>query len=240
METLSELLGINNHEAYQVMKRYGGRIVKTEKPLVRLHTKPHKLPSNTIPLTPVHKKYLSKRGFNPDYLQHKYQLCSTSPISTLDNINYRNRIVIPIYWQGVRASFQTRATKNNVRLKYISCPKSRELIHHKHILYSNWDNAPPSDVGICVEGVTDVWRFGDNAFATFGIQYTYSQLRLISSLFKRVAIVFDDDPQAIRQASNLTYELQFRNVQAWQVPIKGDPASLSQKEANNLIKTILT
>ena len=180
---------------------------------------------------------MSDRGFDPDYLEKKYSLLGTGPISSLDKINYKFRIVAPIFWGDKQVSFQGRDITDRHKLKYITCPKDRELVFHKDILYMPW--LLLHDLGICVEGITDVWRLGTPAFATFGIEYTRIQVRLISRLYKRVAVVFDDEAQAVIQANKLVGELKFRGVDAWRVSIDGDPGGMSQTDADYLIKTII-
>ena len=110
------------------------------------------------------------------------------------------------------------------------------MIRHQSILYGKqeaWKN-----IGICVEGVTDVWRLGFSSFATFGISFTPSQVRNIVKHFKKVVILFDDDPQAQEQAKKLMGELRFRGVETWKENIVGDPAGLNQDDANSLVKEI--
>ena len=120
----------------------------------------------------------------------------------------------------------------------MACPKERERIHHKHILYGKQEEW--KSTGICVEGITDVWRFGIIAFATFGIEYTPVQLRQIAKTFQRVPVVFDgEESQSIKQANKLVADLKFRGVDAFRVDIDGDPGSMSQEEANYLIKQLI-
>jgi DNA primase len=162
---------------------------------------------------------------------------STGPISALDGKSYKHRIIIPIHWNGELVSFQGRDSTDRHRIKYKACSQDREVVQHQTILYgdeSGWD-----DVGICVEGATDVWRFGKQAFGTFGIEFTKQQIREIAKRFKMVAIVYDDDPQAIKQAYKLIRELEFRDVIAWRIPIVGDPGSMSQEEADEFVQNIL-
>ena len=170
-------------------------------------------------------------------LRMNWDIRSTGPISLLDGINYSHRILIPIYWENKQVTFQARDVTDKHPLKYMACPKNRELIHHKHIVYRHPE--AQNDIGIAVEGVTDVWRFGKVAFATFGIEYTRQQVRLIAGLYKEVIVIFDDEPQAQRKAKELVADLQFRGVPARSIIIKGDPGSMSQKEANKLLKQIL-
>ena len=119
----------------------------------------------------------------------------------------------------------------------MACPGDRELIPHKNILYGKQEAW--KETGICVEGPTDVWRFGINSFGTSGIKYTPKQVRVISSIFNRVAVCFDDDPQAIIQANKIVAELRFRGVDAFRVDIEGDPGSMKQEDADYLVKQLM-
>jgi hypothetical protein len=109
---------------------------------------------------------------------------------------------------------------------------------HKHILYGKQPYF--QETGICTEGITDVWRFGRAAFATFGIKYTTTQVRTIAKTFRRVAVVYDGNESTARtQANRLIAELQFRGVEAFRVDITGDPGSMKQSEADYLVKQLL-
>jgi len=235
--TISKLLRVSEKEATHIIRQYKVGIPTTKETKVKIRKKAHRLPSNTEPLSTRHKNYLINRGFDPDYLEQKYGLLGTGPVSSLDNINFKFRIVVPIFWEGKQVSFQTRDITNRHHLKYITCPKDRELIFHKDILYGKTPFL--TDIGIIVEGITDVWRFGDFSYATFGIEYTYKQIRLIGQMFKRVAVVFDRESQAIIQANKLVGELKFRRVDAWRVDIDDDPGAMKQTDADYLIKNII-
>lgn len=237
--TVSKLLNINTKETERILKSYGllipGR-VKT--PAIKTGEKPHRMPSNTTPLQKIHKKYLESRGFDYKYLEQFWGLVGTNEISGLDGISYKWRIIAPVIWDQQAVSFISRDVTNKSGLRYITCPKEREVIHHKHIVYGKqelWNKT-----GICVEGITDVWRFGKMAFCTFGIEYKNQQVRVIAKHFKRVFVAFDDDPQAVKQAKKLIADLKFRGVEAIFVPIVGDPASMDQKEANYLVSQFIT
>ena len=107
----------------------------------------------------------------------------------------------------------------------------------EHILYGNQEKW--KSTGICVEGPTDVWRLGSAACAVSGIKYTQQQVRQLKNAFKRIAVVFDDDPQAVVQAKKLVTDLKERNVDAFRIPITGDPGSMDQEDANYLVKQII-
>lgn len=239
VKTLSALLNVSTKEVYNIIKNYG--VVRS---YVKKQTKgklEFVLPSGITDLKERHRKYLKGREFSPDRLEKLWNIQGTGPLSFLNDngkeIDYRFRIFIPIYWNGEVVSFDTRDITGLSEAKYKACPVNREIKERKKILYGNqeaWDTT-----GIIVEGPTDVWRLGESAAATCGISYTQEQVREIARIFKKVAVVFDDDPQAVKQAIKLVKELQFRNVDAYHVKIKGDPGGMGSHKANKLVKNIL-
>jgi len=236
--TISKLINVSEQEARIILKQYGLHLsISTKEPVVRIRDKAHKLPSNTMPLQANHKMYLEKRNFDPEYLEKEWNLIGTGPISKLDNIDYKHRIIIPFIWNNQQVSFDSRDITNKHKSKYMACPKDRELIPHKEILYGKQDKW--KDTGIIVEGPTDVWRFGPFSCATSGIKYTSKQIRVIANSFKRIAVIFDVDPQAYIQANKLVSELKFRGVDAFRIDIEGDPGSMKQEEADYLVKQLI-
>ena len=236
-EVIASLLSISKNKATQVIKEYEGIITTTYQPRPKIRVKTHRLPSGVAPLLQQHTTYLEQRGFDSSRITREWGLLGTGPISTLDNINYRHRIIAPILWKGKQVTFQARDITGKHPLKYLACPKERELLHHKHILYGKQEKW--KDTGICVEGITDVWRLGPLAFCTFGIEFTSYQVRIIAKQFTRVAVVFDDEVQAKKQARKLVAELGFRGVDAFQINIQGDPGSMRDDDALHLINSIL-
>lgn len=237
-QTIALLLNISNKQAYQLINAYGiltPKIVKD--PVFKIRKKQHRMPSGTGPLQINHKKYLQSRGFIPEQLEHDWNIVGTGPISHLDGVDYKHRIIVPILWDHAAVSFIGRDVTNKSPLRYRVCPKDRELVHHKDIIYGKQDEW--NGIGICVEGVTDVWRFGKDAFCTFGIEYTYKQIRTIKKYFHKVFIVFDSDPQAIKQAYKLSADLKFRGVNTDVILIDNDPASMTQENANQFIKQFI-
>lgn len=238
LQTISKLINLSETETRGIIKGYGLIVSKPPISLTsKVNTKDYRMPSGIGPLEKNHITYLEKRGFNPSQLIRDWHIVGTGPMSTLDGLSYKFRIIVPVIWEARAVSFISRDITNKSSYRYIVCPKERELIHHKHIIYGKQEDW--TDVGICVEGVTDVWRFGSVAFATFGIEYTPQQVRVIAKNFKRVFIIFDDEPQALNQANKLSGDLKFRGIESKVISIRGDPASLSQKEANYLLKQLL-
>lgn len=236
INTLMELSNLPRPQIIKLMREHGGR-PKTHHKLTRApRAKSFKYPTGTIDLQERHKQYLATRDFDPEKLEREWGLLGTGPCAQLDGIDYKHRIIIPVKWQGEVVSFQGRDITGRSSMKYRACPKSREIIHHKRVLYG--DQNSWGGTGICVEGVTDVWRLGNSAFATFGIIYKTAQLRLMVEAFQKIAVLFDDDPQAVRQAKKLVAELRLAGVKAWREEVVGDPGSLSQDDADKLVEEI--
>lgn len=242
-QTIAELLNVSKQIAKETLRKYeinSRAVIQSQNHTIKF--KPHKLPSDCHPLSSKyckgHRAYLRARHFNPDQLEQDWRLMGTGPTASLDRISYRYRIIIPVVWKGRSVSFQGRDITGKTDLRYQSCPKNREAIPHQSILYGRQDKW--GDTGICVEGVTDVWRLGFSAFAVFGIDYSHAQVREMKKHFKKVFVMFDIDPQAVRQGEKLVADLQFRGVEAEQIIIPNDPADMDQDEANALVSRLLT
>ena len=238
-DTIRMLLGVNMAEARKIMKAYGGNTLSIKEPKVIIRAKAFKLPSGTGDLQKQHRQYLEKRNFDVEKLEYLWDLKGTGPVSVLDDINYRHRIIIPFYWTDKIVSFDSRDITGKHRSKYMACPKERELVPHKSILYGyqqQW-----RDTGICVEGPADVWRLGTDAFAVSGIKYTQMQVRAMAKAFKRVIVIFDDEDQAQTQADKLVADLRFRKIEAFKIEsiIAPDPGSMKQSDADYLVKQLI-
>ena len=235
-KTLMKLLSISYKISFGLAHDYNiyksTRRSNDNAKILRISKAPFKYPLGVWKMDRVHRRYLEKRGFDPNYIEDEFGVLGTSPISTLDGIPYKYRILVPIFWDDKVVSFQCRDYTNRQEMKYMTCPQEREIIHHKHILYGkHW-----GEVGICVEGVFDVWRLRGYASATLGIGYTNEQVRVISQLFKKVYIIFDPESQARTAAEKLKEELKFRGVIAYNyTELKSDPADLSQDDADHLL-----
>lgn len=234
---VQSLLNVSYQEAYKILKDYGVFIGKAPETQPKKGKKQFILPSNTTGLQKHHKKYISKRDFDPDKLEKEWGIQGTGVISKIGNLSYKHRILIPYYWDKKVVSFDTRDITNKHQNKYQACPLEYEEIEHKHILYGRQEKW--GTTGICVEGTTDVWRLGFNSFATSGIKYTSKQMRIIAKTFKRVPIIFDDEPQAQKQAIKLSSDLKFRGVDSFVVKIVGDPGGMEQSEADYLVKQLI-
>jgi len=205
----------------------------------------------TLPLRDHHRRYLERRHFDPDELIEEWGVCSTSPTAVLRDgdmqSNFNNRIFIPMYWNGILATFQARtlelrATSNSDGRKvskYKACPTEMEGRSIRRILYRHPETV--SDHGIGVEGVTDVWRMGYHAFALLGIGFSEMQVALIAELYKRIILLFDPDEQAQTRARKMKTALRAFGVSVdiYSLPNGRDPAELNKREVSVLVQLLL-
>jgi hypothetical protein len=238
-KTLSKLLNIEENGVEIIIKRYTGGTPKIKTRSERTR-KTFSLPTGSGPMLRNHEQYLLRRGFDPDQLASTWGLLGTGPVARLDELDYKHRIIAPIEWNGNIVSFQARDITDKQFAKYKTCPKERETIHHKDILYGKqryW-----TSTGIIVEGITDVWRFGVRAACTFGIQFKSKQAKIIGKSFDRVFIIFDPEKQAQRQAKQLMHAISHYLARG-KIHIydlgKNDPGSLTQTEADYIIKQLI-
>lgn len=211
---------------YTIDVRLPIQVAKPREPgLLQLPLGTHKMGNN-------HKEYLRRRRFDPDELERKYNLLGTGPAGHLPH-----RIVIPIFHRRRMVSWQARDITDRAELRYISAGPDKEEIRHKNILY-NLDNCQGRSIMV-VEGITDVWRFGDGCCATFGTKVRLAQVRLLAE-YSRVFFVYDGEAQAQALARKLCRALSGMGVQAENVLLDGgDPGDMEQDEAQKLKNELL-
>lgn len=233
-KVLSRLLNKPPFEIGKLLEKYGGYSFSSELIVAKKKNVSCTLPDHCAPLSEKQREYLLGRGFCPDYLQKEWGLLGASPVSKLGKYDYRNRIIIPIFWGGQLVSFQGRFPFEVPlgRAKYKACPQEYEVREHQTILYGRQEKW--KDSIYIVEGVADVWKLGpEYAAATFGIDFTLQQVREICNHFSRVVVLFDSDPQAVKQAQKLVWELRFRGVDADYFTLRTvkDPGSFTKRQA---------
>jgi DNA primase len=186
------------------------------------------LPKSAKKLSQIHKNYLTKRKFDPEYLERKYDLLGCNEIG-----EFKFRIIIPVYYQNQLVTFLGRDITGKSPVRYKNCPVEKSVMPTKSVLY-NLDSIRKT--AVIVEGVTDVWRIGEGAIATFGTQYTKAQLALLIGL-KRVFILFDSEAQ--EEGNRLAYDLSviIPSVETISLP-QGDPAELDEESVKFLRKEL--
>jgi len=145
------------------------------------------LPKLTIETLPdTHRAYLISRGFDPDQLVADYGIKATLNIG-----QYRQRIIIPIFFDRELVNFVARDITGNFEHRYLM-PKTSEVLLRRDQLLYDVDRIGKS-IAI-VEGVFDAWRIGRGAVATFGTRVTDEQCNILyRKKVERVFIIFDHD-----------------------------------------------
>jgi hypothetical protein len=230
---IKELLDISWPQVNLIIDEYTNNYSTVVKKVIT--KKPIKvfLPKGVIhPLPKRHKKYLRKRNFDPYRIEKEFDLYGTELLGS-----YCLRIIAPIYYGGKLISYQARDITGKQKLRYKTCEKDKEIIFHKDILY-NQDNCKSR--AVIVEGITDVWRLGKGACATFGTGWRQSQLLEMIKLFNHIFILYDKGVEAQKQAEKLGGAFSsFHNKTAEIIMLDyDDPASMPQNEANYLIKEL--
>jgi hypothetical protein len=191
------------------------------------------LPYGIAPLSFEQIEYLKRRKFDPDMLIRKYKILGTKHIG-----DYNFRIIIPIIYNGRPVSYLGRDYTELSPIRYKVCEIKDEVIHHKHILY-NMDNCP-GEHAVVVEGCTDVWRLGDGSIATMGTGWTTRQVNLLAKRYKRITLLFDAGADAVARAENLGNNLSGVGLDVEIISLReGDPGSLPQNEADDIMKHII-
>lgn len=155
------------------------------------------LPPGLGPLLPIHRKYLSRRGFDPDELE---RLWSIQGIGLVTHLAWR--IFIPILYQGEVVSWTTRATTDD-GMRYISARPDQERLDAHTLLFG--EDYARHTIIVC-EGCLDAIKIGPGAVATLGIKYTTAQVLRMSKYPRRV-ILFDNETMAQRRARKLAGDL---------------------------------
>jgi DNA primase len=178
------------------------------------------------------KDYLKSRGFVPEAIIQEYGLVITGPTG-----DYKFRIIIPIYQHGKLVSYQGRDYTGLSPIRYKACARENEIVHHKHLLYDA--DRVRGDHVIVVEGIFDAWRLKKNTVCTFGTGFTQQQVNLLSK-WGKISILYDGEPEAQKHAEKLGEQLSGLGSEVELILLKeGDPADLSQNEADSLSKEIL-
>ena len=93
------------------------------------------------------------------------------------------------------------------------------------------------DYIIVTEGITDVWRLGDDSCCTFGKNYKFQQIKLLKK-YKKIYIFYDPDEAGQKSAKNLGYELELLGCKTYNILGECDPGDLSNLEINKLKEEI--
>ncbi len=221
------------NEAIKIIKKYSSGEEYVKKDTHHKYISEIIYPPRTGPLTDKAKQYLISRNFDPDHLVSEWGILSTGNIG-----NFKFRILAPIYLRGQLVSYQCRdITGNNI--PYKGCPIEESVYFLKYTLYG-FDKAVLKKRCVVVEGLTDNWRLGPGAVATFGKNFTPRQALMLAKFFDKIFLLYDPEDQAQEQADKLYHQLIIgynKDVEILNLE-KGDPGDLSNEEAQHIMKEI--
>jgi len=193
-------------------------------------------------LPDLHKKYLLERNFDPNHICEKYLVRSCYVIG-----RFPYRLVIPIIMENKIVNLTSRDVTNKQTPKYKNLSNEEAIIPMKECIY-NIDSI--KDKVVIVEGVTKVWRIGDGAVATMGIEVTQKQIdfliqKCLRQNFKEAYIMFDNDSEdgqgeclSQRKAEKLANSISSFISKVEVILPKGDPADMTFQEVVDFRKEI--
>ena len=237
LEAIRRFTGKSWSDAKRLLRQYGGTAKKRRfRKTAKEKDIDCELPKGTLDYFPkLHREYLENRNFDPDDLISLWDLKATGKKG-----DYAKRIVAPVYYRDTLMSYQGRDVTNRSKLPYKACAEENEKRHHKHCLYGI--DLAVGEAVLVVEGITDAWRMGIGAVATFGIKFTEAQVLLLYYHYKRIFVMFDQgEKQAQQQAKELTHRLSVMGKEAENITINKecDPGDLGNEEANFIMRDLL-
>lgn len=173
------------------------------------------------------------RDFDEDTLHH-FGLTFVEEVEAQkhngETYTLRNRLVFPVYQNGVQIGASLRRTKSTDFPKWSHQPVKLKT---SDILY-NYDATHGENVIVVVEGMPDTWAFyeiGIVAVATFGAHLTDEQRRLLMRTGADIVLAYDGD-EAGREATKKAYSVLYKttNTKTMRFEPGEDPASISREE----------
>jgi len=228
VDVLMSYTGLHPSKVVELLRGVGwDRIKQTEAIKGKL-----KIPEDVGPLEHCHRKYLRRRGFDPDRIASLWGVYGIG----LDP-RYGWRLFIPITKDGQMVSWTTRAIGDRVSKRYDNAPKACEAVPAKSILYGD-DLARHAIV--ITEGPIDCWAIGPGAVSVMGLAYSRSQLLAMSQHPVRV-VCFDSEPAARRRAYRLADELKPFPGETYVVELETgkDAAEADRKEIETIRRMFL-
>lgn len=190
------------------------------------------MPKMLTQISGMGESYLTSRKFDADYIGKVWGVQQSGPVG-----DYKFRLIAPIYFNHRFVSFQGRDYTDQSPLKYKACPQYMEVIPHKHTLYGI--DQVKGDSIVIVEGITDVWRLGPGAVATYGIKYKMAQVaEIVRREYKKVFVLFDWEDFAQAQALRLGSMLSLHGIDVTQIYFSEemDPGDLSEDDAKHYMR----
>ena len=247
---ISKLLGISYIEAKQIINPISDlkkALEDRDKKIMKVEEinkpKSFKLPNYTKPFIKDSTNIWQEIAH--DFLVDKYNLTWEDILDAKLHYcfggKYKNRIIIPCYFNNKMVSFIARTWDKNGTIRYMNCPNEESLINIKKILY-NYDNIKIGQkLVIVTEGVFDCIKVGlGRSVAVLGTEITKDQLTLLAKLSaKNLIVMFDSDPHlktTNKKAQDIVdYLSPFSKTRMVKLPHGKDPGEMERNEIDKLI-----
>lgn len=191
------------------------------------------LPHGLRDMMPVHRRYLERRGYDPDKMA---SLWGVRAIGNESELGWR--LWLPVHYQGEVVSWTTRGITEYAKLRYINARPDQEILSPKTLLFG--EDYVRGNTIIIVEGPFDVYRIGPGAVATMGLSYSREQL-LRMSRYKNRVVCFDSEKVANKVARKLCHQLEVFPGNTYRVELESgkDADTANKKEIKELRKRFL-
>jgi hypothetical protein len=229
-KALSNLLSIEYFEAIKLIEEYSDRY-STFLSLNKKELKRKKIELPGEELKEMHRKYLIKRGFDPDYIINKYKVKGTGFTG-----RWKYRIIIPIFSNNRLVSFQGRDITDKQKLRYMTLSKEESGFDLGTTFYG-LDECRDKDIVGVVEGCFDRWNMGNNFIAVLTSNLTDFQIKILSC-FKKVVFIFDPEKEAYKNAKKVAIRLNMLGVNSYVIMLDEgeDPADLKKDDIKYIRK----
>lgn len=224
LDTLADTLNLDKSSALKLVK--GLEFDRT--PIKRKTRGKLVIPPCVGELEPQHKRYLKRRGFDPQLLSELWGLGGIGLRGAAYNLAWR--LFIPIHLYGEMVSWTTRSLSETTKKKYRTATEDEEAINHHELLYGA-DYC--RGTALVFEGPPDVWRVGPGALCTFGTQWSMDQLFTLSTFPRRV-ICYDNEQAAQKRARQLAELLALYDGETFIMTVNREGRDFTQKQVDQI------
>jgi len=179
------------------------------------------------------KEVTKFRSFERETLHH-FELGYVSEVTLAkrngDLYKLKNRLVFPIYQDGIQIGMSLRRVRSQDIPKWSHQPVSIET---KDILY-NYDNVVHETRFVIVEGIPDVWAYyeiGVPAVCTFGAHITDQQYKLLMRTGADLVFSFDGDEAGVLATQKAIEMFRYKaNMESVVFNIGEDPENIDRNQ----------
>ncbi len=183
-------------------------------------------PSRTIDIEESHYEYLKGRRIKNSVIK-EFGLRATNHLSLIPH-----SIVIPVRKDGRNVSWTTRSILPSAEIRYLTCPKEKEVESIKDCLLG-WEFT--GSKVILVEGPFDALRIGKGAVAAFGKVLSKEQIKMLQTKSMVFVCMDKGEHTTMSKMSMQLYPCRVNNIYL-DAKDAGEADEEEIQELRNLIK----